>query len=176
MAADIELLRLVHHHRLMALDAALYWFSFATTYISLTIIGSVVVQAVRDKSMALRRKSWVLLMVLMLSGVISFVFKHLVQRERPFAVYADIQKLSEAGSASFPSGHTLESFAMVCAVLLLFPERTVLRVMVCWACLVGYSRMALGVHYPSDVLGGACIGVVLAFVVVNTAKPWYRGT
>lgn len=169
VAADIGLLRLVHHHRLTALDGALYWFSFVTTYVSLTITVSVLGASVVRKSAVLRRKGLTLAAVLLSSGVGSVVLKQLVQRERPFAVYADIHKLSEAGSASFPSGHTLEAFAVACAVLLLFPERKVLRWVLGWAGLVGYSRMALGVHYPSDVLGGACVGLGLAFGVVKTA-------
>jgi membrane-associated phospholipid phosphatase len=193
-ASDIALLRLVHHNRVVALDGGLYVFSFVTTYVSITLLLTVLVRFFRQRQQCqqsqlkqqrqLRRQFFTLLAVLLTAATLSFSIKQLVRRERPFAQYADIQKLSEGGSPSFPSGHTLEAFAMATGFVLVFARRRtrneshkeshsarhkLWRWLFVWAALVGYSRMALGVHYPLDVAGGAVLGVMTAWLVVAVA-------
>jgi undecaprenyl-diphosphatase len=106
-----------------------------------------------------------MLAVLIIAATISFSIKTIISRERPFKAYPDIEKLSEAGSHSFPSGHTNEAFAMAVAFSLLVPKRKFVIPLFIWASLVAYSRMALGVHYPSDVIGGMIIGSLIGWLV-----------
>jgi undecaprenyl-diphosphatase len=163
---DITLLRAIHHHRLTALDEVLCHFSFATTYVSVSLLLAVLGRSFfvesQDVKRSLRRKFFILLTVLLSGAVLSFGMKQVFERERPFARYADVQKLSEGGSPSFPSGHTVEAFAMAMACRRLFSKRRAAWLLFLWAVLVGYSRMALGVHYPLDVLGGACAGMLMS--------------
>jgi membrane-associated phospholipid phosphatase len=85
--------------------------------------------------------------------------KKIVNRPRPFVTYSDIfQKDSHVGPYSFPSGHTSSAFALATSVSLCYPQWYIVAPMALWAITVGYSRMYLGVHYPSDVLVGALIG------------------
>jgi undecaprenyl-diphosphatase len=97
--------------------------------------------------------------------LISFALKNIITRERPFKVYPDIEKLSEAGSYSFPSGHTLEVFAIAVALSISIPKKKIIIPLFLWASLVAYSRMALGVHYPSDVIAGMIIGSLTGWLV-----------
>ena len=96
----------------------------------------------------------------LLSVIISNILKYTIARPRPFISYPIIQKLSPGGSGSFPSGHTSDAFSIAMILSLLFPRKMVVIPIFLWAILVGYSRMDLGVHYPSDVIGGAIIGVI----------------
>ncbi|HLP72949.1 MAG TPA: phosphatase PAP2 family protein [Bacteroidales bacterium] len=84
--------------------------------------------------------------------------KYIVNRKRPFDLYPDITRKTGAGDPSFPSGHTSASFAAATTLSLNYPEWYVVIPAFAWAGTVGYSRMHLGAHYPSDVLGGAIIG------------------
>jgi len=95
----------------------------------------------------------------LLAVVISNVMKAIIERPRPFTSYPFIQKLSEGGSGSFPSGHTSDVFSIAMIVSLFFPKRQIIVPFFLWACIVGYSRMDLGVHYPTDVVAGAVIGI-----------------
>lgn len=64
---------------------------------------------------------------------------------------------------AFPSGHTLGAFFVAAFSGLLFRKKTVWVFGIILACLVGWSRIAVGVHTSMDILGGAMIGVVGAY-------------
>lgn len=93
------------------------------------------------------------------NGVFTTALKLSVARERPFVTYPnEITKYSKAGSHSFPSGHTSMAFSTATSISILYPKWYIIIPAYSWACSVGYSRMYLGVHYPSDVLAGAFLG------------------
>lgn len=164
---DISILRFVHHNRITGLDGFLYYVSFATTFVSISILLVILFLFIKNKSAEIRDKFFKLLAVLVLSAIVSLSLKYSIVRERPFINYPDIQKLSEAGNSSFPSGHTIEAFAIAFAVSTLFPKRKYIVTVFLWAFLIAYSRMALGVHYPFDVLAGILTGVVVSYLTLK---------
>ena len=76
---------------------------------------------------------------------------------------------SSEQSLSFPSGHTSLAFTTATALSLKYPKWYIIAPSYLWASSVGYSRMNLGVHYPSDVVAGALLGAGSAYVtyIVN---------
>jgi len=103
----------------------------------------------------------------LVSAFITTALKYSVNRDRPFLTYPDIEKGTGAGSPSFPSGHTSTAFATATSLSIAFPEWYVIAPAFLWAGAVGYSRMHLGVHYPTDVLAGALIGSGSAYLTVQ---------
>ena len=105
-----------------------------------------------------------LFMVVLNNGII----KHLVDRIRPYEVIESLKILvAKPDDASFPSGHTASSFASCTALLLSLPMVTDRRrARICTvaayilAVLIAFSRLYVGVHYPTDVLGGIVIGIL----------------
>lgn len=97
--------------------------------------------------------------------------KNITQRERPYNTYPDLitAKTTES-SYSFPSGHTSMAFATAMSLSLAFPKWYVIAPSFTYAAVVGYSRMYLGVHYPSDVIGGAILGTGSAFLTWKLQK------
>ena len=75
-----------------------------------------------------------------------------------------MKKMTSGGSPSFPSGHTSDAFSLATALSIVYPKWYVVVPAYAWAVTVGYSRMALGVHYPGDVLAGALIGAGSAYL------------
>jgi membrane-associated phospholipid phosphatase len=95
---------------------------------------------------------------------ITAALKYSFNRTRPYITYPDIMQKSPVHSPSFPSGHTSSAFATATSISLSYPKWYVIVPMFGWAGTVGYSRMYLGVHYPSDVLAGAALGTGTAWL------------
>ena len=101
---------------------------------------------------------------LALNGFITVAMKYGIARPRPFITHGDlIYKKTEAGSLSFPSGHTSSAFQWATSCVLAKPKWYVAVPAYMYACGIGYSRMHLGAHYPTDVMGGAVVGTASAF-------------
>ncbi len=109
-----------------------------------------------------------------LAVVLATGLKYSFKRERPFLQYPnDIVKRDNVGGFSFPSGHTSVSFATATALTLATKKWYVAVPAYLYACFVGYSRMRLGVHFPSDVLGGVVVGVGSSLLVWQVDK-WLK--
>lgn len=102
---------------------------------------------------------------LALNALLTFGLKWSVRRERPYVNHALIYRKDKTGPFSFPSGHTSVAFATATNLTLAYPKWYVALPAYTWAGAVGYSRMHLGVHYPSDVLAGALIGTLSSVVM-----------
>lgn len=98
---------------------------------------------------------------------ITYGLKYAFNRQRPFVKYPDrVHPVDPEDSPSFPSGHTAAAFSLATSLSITYPKWYVIAPSALWACGVGFARINQGVHYPSDVLTGAAIGVGCAFVNV----------
>jgi undecaprenyl-diphosphatase len=100
------------------------------------------------------------------------VVKLLVQRPRPFTVCAELHPLvALPASWSFPSGHTCSSFAAACSIYRTNGRRAGIPAFLV-AAGIGFSRMYVGVHYPTDVLCGMLIGIFGSWAVWKGLWKW----
>jgi len=162
---DIDLLNWINHHLIPYSNPVLRVISNSTTYISVALTLMVLIISIVKRSKSLRKQFFILASVLVLAAIVSQGLKTLFNRERPFLAYPVIEKLSDGGGSSFPSGHTIEAFAMAITLSLLIKKKKIIIPVYIWAMLVAYSRMALGVHYPSDVLAGLIFGTFIGWIV-----------
>ena len=104
--------------------------------------------------------------------VIYKILKQKTVRPRPYQVHQVI-RLQEPplDHFSFPSGHTLH--AVMASTVMGYIQPMLLILMLPFTILVAISRMVLGLHYPSDVLVGALIGVVIAGGIIESA-PFFN--
>lgn len=161
---DIDLLRKINLERNIALDPT---FKLITNSVGPLGIGTpLIVTSIGliEHDQTLKNKGYYIGATLLSSAIITTTLKYSIDRDRPFVTYPDIQKLSAAGSPSFPSGHTSEAFATATSLSMAFPKWYVIAPAYVWASTAAYSRMHLGVHYPTDVLAGAFIGAGSAWL------------
>lgn len=119
---------------------------------------------------ALRQNSLYVASSTALSYGLTTLIKHLVKRRRPFIQNLEIVPVYRAGSTSFPSGHTASTIATATALSLAYPKWYIVAPAFLWAGTVSYSRMYLGVHYPTDVAAGAILGAGSAVSLVFIKK------
>ncbi len=94
------------------------------------------------------------------------VLKEFFARPRPCNALSDVlTPLGCTGSFSFPSNHALNNFAVAMFYYRLFPKLK--WVLFITASLIAISRVYLGLHYPSDILGGAIIGLAFGYVFAS---------
>lgn len=87
-----------------------------------------------------------------------FVLKNCLRRNRPQAALQNFRSaITPSDQFSFPSGHTSAAFMMATLLGCYLP--LLMAVLYGWAALVGFSRVVLGVHFPTDILVGAVLGV-----------------
>ena len=93
----------------------------------------------------------------------NMLIKNIVQRPRPYVTLEDLRIIIPRPSEySFPSGHSSSSFAAAVSFYRLLPKKLGIPAIVL-AGLIAFSRLYVGVHYPTDVLAGALMGIVLSY-------------
>lgn len=154
--------------------------SFTLFFKHVTVLGNVLSQVILVASLSLifYLKKWkaealFLLTNGLMSGLVVMLFKLIYQRLRP-----SLEHIVYAGGFSFPSGHALGSMMIYGALLIIFLGRVtnkkwrylLVSFMIGLILLIGISRIYLGVHYPTDVIGGFVCG----FGFLNLFFPYYQ--
>lgn len=94
----------------------------------------------------------------------NLILKNWFQRERPYVGVDDITLLiPEPGEFSFPSGHTMNGFTAATALFLNNKKIGIPALIL--AGIIAFSRMYHFVHFPTDIIGGFCVGTAVAIVV-----------
>ncbi len=133
--------------------------------IDITTPTSILLTGLIKKDKELTNKGLVIGTAYLGTAILTTAFKNIIKRPRPFETYPDIiYPKSDAGGYSFPSGHTSTAFSTATSLSLAFPKWYVAIPAYAYAGTVAYTRMDLGVHYPSDVLAGALLGSGTAYL------------
>jgi len=101
------------------------------------------------------------LLAFLIERPVYFVLKNGLKRNRPEVALKNFRSIiTPSDQFSFPSGHTSAAFMMATLLGYYFPSLMI--PLYCWATLVGCSRVVLGVHFPTDILVGALLGICTA--------------
>lgn len=101
-----------------------------------------------------------------LEVVLYLLFKNTIKRDRPSVSLDHFDAwIVPSDKFSFPSGHTAAAFVFACMVANFYPDFALVTLI--WAVLVGLSRVIQGVHYPSDIIAGAALGIGCAYLTLS---------
>ena len=130
-------------------DGQLYTLVIIVSYLSEGLFNNLFLQSI--------------LLAFLLERPAYFVLKNGFKRNRPEAALKNFRSIiTPSDKFSFPSGHTSAAFMMATIVAYFFPM--IMIPLYCWAALVGFSRVVLGVHFPTDTLMGVILGVSTALL------------
>jgi len=105
-----------------------------------------------------------IILAILVSDQFGDLIKHTLQRIRPCNALDDVRKIIGcAGGYSFPSNHAVNNFTAAFFFYKLYPNLKIPLFIT--ATLIALSRVYLGVHYPSDILGGAIIGSAIGYLM-----------
>jgi len=170
---DINILKDINLNRYRQMDGTFRFISNSVTPVSMCTPVLLLGFGCIIKDSIMRQKALCIGASVITGAIITTVLKHSINRTRPFVTYPYIEHVTEAGSPSFPSGHASDAFAFATSVSLAYPKWYVSIPSYAYAGAVGYSRMHLGVHYPSDVLMGAIIGGGSAYLCYK-GQQWLQ--
>jgi undecaprenyl-diphosphatase len=142
------------------------WINLSNTskYISVGVpVGYFVAGLIHDDK-ALKQKAVYTAASILLNTASTTLLKNVVKRERPYNTYTGIFPDKIESDYAFPSGHTSSAFATATSLAIATKKWYVAVPAFAWSASVGYSRIYLGQHYPSDVIMGAIVGTSSAII------------
>lgn len=172
--ADYQILKNISMHRSPADNSFNKFVSHTAPYIT---VGTPILMygiSLIEHDATLQKKSFEMGVSVAATVVEAYALKYIVKRPRPYVTYPNLNAVDTERSPSFPSGHTSGAFALATAMSLNYPKWYVVVPSFAWASLTGYSRMYLGVHYPTDVLAGAALGAGTAWLTWKANKAWQK--
>jgi undecaprenyl-diphosphatase len=127
------------------------------------------------KDKRLEHFGWEAVGSLAINTIVTQGLKYTVNRNRPYVTYpGEVYPYTIETDPSFPSGHTSTAFATATTLSLEYKKWYVVVPAYLWAAGVGYSRLYLGEHYPTDVLAGAVVGAGSAWLSHWLTKKVFR--
>lgn len=168
---DIDVLKKININRNTSLDGTFKSISQSAVPISVATPILIYTLGLINNDSVAKQKALFIGETFLASAFITVVSKKIIKTDRPYDTYPMVQPVVSEASYSMPSGHTSTAFATATSLSLAYPKWYVVAPSFVWAGAIGYSRMHLGVHYPSDVLAGALVGSGSAYLTYK-ANQW----
>ena len=170
---DFRILHSINSPQVLSSDGFYRFISNSDMYVITGVPVTMAIVGLVDHDNKLLRNAGVIATGTIINLGITAGLKYLVKRKRPFTTYKGII-VNKSGSPcldpSFPSGHSSTSFMLATSLSLAYPKWYIIAPVYLYAGTVAYSRMDLGVHYPTDILAGALIGTGSAYFTYKINK------
>ena len=172
---DVQLLRDINLHRNKDFDPLYRHISNSVLPLTLGLpLGVIVYEQSSGEGVGSKKRGLEMFAVTVGTVALSQGIKWTLNRERLYEKYPEIDPVYLAADPSFPSGHTASAFALATSATLIWPKWYVAVPAYAWAGSVAYSRMHLGLHYPTDVVAGAVLGGSTAYLCHYLNQKLFR--
>jgi len=162
---DQKLERYIYLHRFYGADSFLSWATVNATFISFGLLFILVLVYFYTKKKIYLYAAFNAVVINGITALITGGLKIIIERLRPYEIDEQIlTPLIDSGGYSFPSGHTTEVFALFFIIAFLFRNHFFTWLFLVWAILIAYTRMAFGVHYPLDIIGGILVSGITVYI------------
>jgi membrane-associated phospholipid phosphatase len=162
---DEQTLINISHHRTPEETGIMLFLSKTHQYGEIGVPVGLFIGGVASGDLKMRQNALYVASSTVVTAGLTLLIKQLGKRRRPYIKNINIVPVYIAAGSSFPSGHTSATTSTAMALSRAYPKWYVIAPSFLWAGSVGYSRMYLGVHYPSDVAGGALLGAGTALLL-----------
>lgn len=170
---DLKKLEDINLTRNVEMDKPLNFLSNSSDYLAIGFPAAMLAAGYIGDNAALKREGYTIGLSTVATYGVGFVLKKAVDKDRPYITHPHIKNYREFSGSSFPSGSTALAFSTATSLSLSYPKWYVIVPSTLYACTVGYSRLHLGAHYPSDVFAGTAIGIGTAFAS-RKLNQWIR--
>jgi undecaprenyl-diphosphatase len=160
---DIHVLQNIAATRTPGQTGFFRFISNTNDYVNVAIPAGLLAGGIIDHNADMRQNALYVAGSTAATTLLNTALKLIFKRPRPFKLHVSFTAVYMPGGYSFPSGHTSSAFSTATALSRAYPKWYVIAPAMLWAGTVGYSRMYLGVHNPSDVMAGALLGAGTAF-------------
>ncbi len=148
---------------LIAFIGVYFWYSIPLGLLICWFVG-------RDRFRSRKLVLMTFIGLIISRGILAEILKLVIIRPRPFLVYPAVtQLIFKEYESAFPSGHAAAVFGM--ATVIYFYNRKAGVGLMVLGLLIGAARVAGGVHYPTDIIGGAVVGILAGLIVHYVIAP-----
>ncbi len=157
-------------HQSKFLDNLVVFFAVYFPYVMIILVGVFLLmhhEVLRAQDLFkvfLQKKKEILLVFIpgVSAWILAQTLKFLIQAPRPFDLLPQVRSLISETGYSFPSGHA--TFYSALAFSIFFLHKKTGYVFILFAFLIGIARIAVGVHFPVDILGGFLLGFLISYI------------
>lgn len=170
---EVRLLNNLSLQRTETQSKNLQFITDATDYIALGSVATQIGVGLLSRNKKVTEKGLLSGVALLGTYGVGYLLKKGINRPRPYETYPFLNNYRIENDESFPSGSTAVAFSMATSLTVNYPKWYVAVPAYGFATAVGYSRMRLAAHYPTDILAGAAIGTGSIWVTHKLNK-WIR--
>jgi len=169
---DINLLRNINPQH----PNSFVWKGFTSTAYPTSIVYPIGlwIAAKEDHNRKMEYNAYEIAGSVIIAAGVTEAMKIIFDRQRPYQKYDDVYPYKYEDGKSFPSGHASLAFATATSISLISKKWYVIVPAYAYAFSVGYSRLYLGEHYPTDIIGSAVTGAGSAIISHWISKKIFK--